>query len=120
MLYGLRLPNGQYDPASRGTYVDLWGKVTHLEPGDFTLTPGSKIFHSNVSGADYPVTWKISIPRLDIQLDMSTPLLDQEMPAVPSGGSPSYWEGASPFQGTKEGLPVQGRGFLEMLGYAKQ
>jgi predicted secreted hydrolase len=120
MLYGLRLPNGQYNPASRGTYVDVFGKVTHLEPGDFTLTPGNQMFHSNVSGADYPVTWKISIPRLEIQLTMSTQLLDQEMPAVPGGGSPSYWEGASLFTGTKKGRPVQGRGFLEMLGYAKQ
>ena len=39
LLYGLRLPNGQYDPASRGTYIAADGKVTHLHRGDFTLTP---------------------------------------------------------------------------------
>ena len=117
MLYGLRLPNHQYDPASRGTYIAADGKVTHLQPGDFTLTPGTT-WHSNASGADYPIAWGISIPKLDIDLCMSTPLLNQEMLAVPTSVSPTYWEGASRFEGTKQGHPVRGKGYLEMLGYA--
>jgi predicted secreted hydrolase len=40
MLYGLRLPNGEYDSDSRGTFVAPDGKVTHLGPGSFTLVPG--------------------------------------------------------------------------------
>lgn len=119
MLYGLRLPNSQYDPASRGTYIASDGKVTHLHRGDFTLTPGTT-WHSDASGADYPIAWAISIPRLGIELNMSTPLLNQEMLAVPGGGSPTYWEGASRFEGSKEGAPVHGKGYLEMLGYAQQ
>ena len=118
MLYGLRLPNGQYDPASRGTYIAADGKVTHLHPGNFTLTPGTT-WHSNASGADYPIAWGISIPRLDLSLSMTTPLLNQEMLAVPGGGSPTYWEGASRFEGSKKGSPVHGKGYLEMLGYTK-
>lgn len=119
MLYGLRLPNGQYDPASRGTYVAADGRVVPLKPGDFTLIPGTT-WHSAASGADYPIAWSISIPRLDIQLNMSTPLLNQEMLATPTGGSPTYWEGASRFEGRKRGQPVHGKGYLEMLGYAPQ
>ncbi len=119
MLYGLRLPDGEYDPASRGTYIAADGKVTHLHRGDFTLTPGTT-WHSNASGADYPIFWTISIPRLDIHLNMSTPLANQEMLAEPTGGSPTYWEGASRFEGTKDGSPIHGKGYLEMLGYAKQ
>lgn len=118
MLYGLRLPNGQYDPASRGTYIAADGKVIHLDRGDFTLTPGTT-WHSNASGADYPVSWAISIPKININLNMSTPLLNQEMLAVPGGGSPTYWEGASRFDGVKDGLRIHGKGYLEMLGYAK-
>jgi predicted secreted hydrolase len=119
MLYGLRLPDGQFDPASRGTFVDQDGKIIHLKPDDFTLVPGDT-WHSVVSDADYPIAWAISIPSLDIELDMSTPLVDQEMAAVPGGGSPAYWEGASRFRGTRRGKPVEGKGYLEMLGYNKQ
>ena len=119
MLYGLRLPNGDFDPASRGTFVDWDGSVTHLEPGDFTLIPG-QTWHSVASDADYPIAWKIRIPRLAIELEMSTPLLDQEMAAVLGGGSPAYWEGASRFKGTRRDRRVEGKGYLEMLGYNRQ
>jgi predicted secreted hydrolase len=119
MLYGLRLPNGEFDPASRGTFINADGRVIHLEPGDFTLTPGTT-WHSVTSNADYPIEWSISIHRLKIELAMSTPLPDQEMAAVAGGGSPAYWEGASRFQGTRRGRRVEGKGYLEMLGYNKQ
>lgn len=118
MLYGLRLPNGQFDPASEGTYVSEEGKITHLQKGEFTLLPG-QTWHSAATNADYPIVWKISIPRLSIELTMTTPLMNQEMAAVPGGGSPSYWEGASQFRGVKQGRAVAGKGYLEMLGYSK-
>lgn len=119
MLYGLRLPNGDFNPDSRGTFVSADGKVTHLQPGDFTLVPG-QTWHSPATGADYPITWTISIPRLAIELEMSTPLADQEMAATATGASPTYWEGASRYRGTREGRCVEGKGYLEMLGYAPQ
>jgi predicted secreted hydrolase len=118
MLYGLRLPNGQFDPASRGTFIAKDGKVTHLLPGDFTLVPGQTIFHSAVSNADYPISWTINIPSQRLQLEMSTPLQDQELPAVQGGGSPAYWEGASRFRGTRDGRFVEGNGYLELNGYS--
>lgn len=118
MLYGLRLPNGDYDPDSRGTFVAPDGKVTHLGPESFALVPG-ETWYSAASHAEYPIRWRIWIPSLDIDLDMSTPLYDQEMLAEPGGGSPTYWEGASRFQGTRKGRFVEGKGYLEMLGYAQ-
>jgi len=118
MLYGLRLPNGDYDPDSRGTFVAPDGKVTHLGRGSFTLVPG-ETWYSAASQAEYPVRWRIWIPSLDIDLDMFTPLDDQEMLAEPGGGSPTYWEGASRFRGTRKGRWVEGKGYLEMLGYAQ-
>jgi len=118
MLYGLRLPNGEYDPDSRGTFIAPDGTVTHLGPESFTLVPG-ETWYSAASHAEYPIRWRIWIPSLDIDLDMSTPLYDQEMLAVLGGGSPTYWEGASRFQGTRKGRFVEGKGYLEMLGYAQ-
>ena len=119
MLYGLRLPNGEFDPASKGTFISEDGREIHLHKGEFTLVPG-ETWHSVASDADYPIAWTISIPCLEIELAMSTPLANQEMPAVPGGGSPSYWEGASRFRGTRRGRAVEGKGYLEMLGYGKQ
>ena len=119
MLYGLRLPNVQFDPTSEGTYISEEGTIVHLHQGDFTLAPG-QTWHSAATDADYPIAWSISIPRLGIELAMTTPLLNQEMAAVPGGGSPSYWEGASRFSGVKQGRAVEGKGYLEMLGYSKQ
>jgi predicted secreted hydrolase len=118
MLYGLRLPNGDYDPDSRGTFVSADGKVIHLLPGDFTLVPGGTRYSAE-SNADYPISWRISIPSLRLQLEMSTPLQDQELPVVQGGGTPAYWEGASRFHGTQDGRFVQGKGYLEMTGYAE-
>lgn len=119
MLYGLRFPNGEYDPDSRGTFVSPDGKVTHLGPDSFKLEPG-ETWYSAASGAEYPIRWKISIPSLDLDLDMSTPLEDQEMLMIPTGASPTYWEGASRFRGTRRGRFVEGKGYLEMLGYVPQ
>jgi predicted secreted hydrolase len=118
MLYGLRLPNGDYDPDSRGTFVAADGKVTHLFPGDFTLVPG-KTWHSAESNANYPISWRISIPSLRVQLEMSTGLRDQELPAVQGGATPAYWEGASHFRGTRDGHSVEGKGYVEMTGYGE-
>lgn len=116
MLYGLRLPNGEFNPASQGTFIDEYRRVIHLKPGSFTLTPGAT-WHSVASNADYPIEWTISIPSLEIELAMSTPLLDQEMGAVPRGASPAYWEGAVRFRGTRRARHIEGKGYLEMLGY---
>jgi predicted secreted hydrolase len=30
-----------------------------------------------------------------------------------------YWEGAVRVEGTREGRPVQGRGYVELTGYAE-
>ena len=120
MLYGLHLPNGAFDSTSRGTFVDADGTVVHLRPGSYTLTPGGATWHSVVSNADYPIQWTISIPSLQIELAMSTPLPGQEMPFVRGGGTPTYWEGASRFQGTRQGRSVEGKGYVELLGYNRQ
>jgi predicted secreted hydrolase len=118
MLYGLRLADGSYDPDSRGTFIAKDGTVTHLVPSSFTLTPGTTTWTSPNSGATYPIEWQISIPSLAINLHMTTPLANQEMLQSNPFDTPTYWEGASRFTGTRNGQPVTGKGYLEMLGYA--
>jgi predicted secreted hydrolase len=110
MLFRLRLKDGSVDSFSAGTHVDASGRTQHLESQDFDMEPGRK-------WNDYPIEWKVRIPRLDLVLSATTPMEDQELVSR-SGYSPTYWEGAMDFEGEREGKPVKGVGYLEMTGYA--
>ena len=71
---------------------------------------------SPATGAAYPIRWQVSVPSLNLNLEISTRLPQQEMTA--SGpASPNYWEGAIEITGTRGGALVTGVGYLEMTGY---
>ena len=105
MLYRLRRKDGSTDPYSAGTYVDAQGRATHLGLADFSLSPG-KLWHA------YPIAWNIRVPKLHLDLALTTRLPNQELTS-PSNAAPSYWEGAIEVAGTR-----RGSGYLEMTGYA--
>ncbi len=69
MLFHIRRKDGSIDPYSAGTYVDAGGKTTHLRATDFTLQPAGENWTSPVSGARYPIHWKVAIPMLTIELE---------------------------------------------------
>jgi predicted secreted hydrolase len=58
------------------------------------------------------------VPSLKINLDVTTPLKQQEL-AGKTALSPSYWEGAIRITGTRGAAPIAGVGYLEMTGYDK-
>ena len=116
MFYRMRRKDGSVDPYSSGTYVEASGRVTHLRLEDFQLTPLGETWKSPVTGANYPVRWRIEVPRLELALDLSTPLETQEL-AGHSNVIPSYWEGAMRLNGTRGNTAVHGVGYLEMTGY---
>ena len=117
MLYRLRTKSGERDPYSSGTFVDAAGKAHFLDISHFVLTPGDS-WHSDRSGARYPIAWRISIPSLQLDLSEETALKDQELYSGNSI-SPSYWEGAVTYQGRMQGRDVHGIGYLEMTGYGQ-
>jgi predicted secreted hydrolase len=112
MLYRMRLKNGQVDPASSGTWTRKDGTVTYLKADDFTLTP-QRWWKSVKTAANYPIGWRLEIPRLKVELNISTPMDDQELhfPAI------TYWEGLTHAMGTAGGVPVTGHGYMELTGY---
>jgi predicted secreted hydrolase len=116
MLFHIRRKDGSIDPYSAGTFVDARGRTTHLRAGDFTLQPIGKIWTSPETHAVYPVSWKILIPKLHLDLEATTPLASQEL-AEKSKFTPSYWEGAIVLAGHRENQPSGGVGYLEMTGY---
>jgi predicted secreted hydrolase len=115
MLYRLRHRDGSVDPYSSGTYIDAQGNSTFLSLDDFHMTPGSDTWTSPQTKGMYPVGWRVSIPRLGLDANISTSLANQE---IPSSFGPSYWEGAIDVNGTRAGNPIHGVGYLEMTGYA--
>lgn len=116
MLYRIRRKDGSVDPFSSGTYIDEHGKSTHLRASDFILKPEGETWRSPGTAATYPIQWKLSIPRLGIDLETRTRLKSQEI----SGRSklaPSYWEGAIELNGHRGASKLEGVGYLEMTGY---
>ena len=117
MLYRLRNKTGAADRYSSGTYIDSQGEQRFLAAGDFSLTPAG-VWKSPHSGASYPISWRIRVPSLDLDLTEKTALDDQELWSKNSL-APSYWEGAVTYAGTMRGQAAAGVGYLEMTGYDK-
>ena len=116
MLYRLRRKDGTVEPYSSGTYIDPSGQSRHLRLAEFELTPG-KTWLSPETKAQYPVEWSIRVQPLGLALTLRTPVAPQELVGR-SRTAPVYWEGAVDVEGTRNGSPVRGRGYLEMTGYA--
>ncbi|HEX4808578.1 MAG TPA: lipocalin-like domain-containing protein [Bryobacteraceae bacterium] len=113
MVYRLRSKAGGANPFSSGTYVDSKGEGHFIR--DFSLAPG-KLWHSSNTGANYPLSWTIDIPGIELHLDEHTRLENQELSSK-NGFTPSYWEGAVEYSGTMRQTAIRGAGYLEMTGY---
>lgn len=113
MLFQIRTKGAGRDPNSAGTFVDAKGVATALTEADFTLD-ALETWSSSQSGGRYPVTWRITIPRLQMRLEVSAALKDQELRLKPI----MYWEGAIRAQGRVGERNVKGSGYLEMTGYS--
>jgi predicted secreted hydrolase len=116
MLYRLRHADGSIDPYSSGNYVDASGKSQFLSAKDFVMTPAADTWTSPATKATYPVRWHVFIPCLKMELDVTTPLMSQELTG---GFGPSYWEGSIDIGGARGHSPLRGVGYLEMTGYAE-
>jgi len=116
MLFHIRRKDGSIDLHSAGTYVDGQGKTTHLRESDFVLEPLAKTWKSPATGADYPVHWRIAVPKLGMELEAKTQLESQELTGK-TKVTPNYWEGAIVLSGKRNGQMTSGVGYLEMTGY---
>jgi predicted secreted hydrolase len=113
MIFQIRLKGGGRDPFSHGTWIDAEGKATPVRNEDFELVPGRE-WRSKETGGSYPVEWRVSIPKLELDLRVRAALDGQELDLQPI----SYWEGSVRAEGVRGGSGVSGRGYLEMTGYA--
>ena len=112
MLYGLRKEDGGKEPFSGGRWIDGEAEL-ELGAEDFQLTV-TNTWRSPRSGARYPASWHLTIPRLDLELAITPQMADQEL----STTSATYWEGALRYGGHRGEQPLRGRGYGELTGYA--
>lgn len=116
MAFRLRRIDGTPDPYSAGTWVEGDGAARGLTVGDFVITP-QRQWTSPVSGASYPVEWQVDVPGDRARLRV-TAVVDAQELVTRRSTNVTYWEGAVRVEGEVDGVPVRGRGYVELTGYA--
>lgn len=111
MFFEIRNRDGSVEPFSSGTFIGRDGSVTPLSLGDWSLGVTDE-WRSPETGITYPAGWEISVPEFGIEL-IGRPLINNQELTV----STTYWEGAVEYQGSHNGAPLAGRGYVEMTGY---
>jgi predicted secreted hydrolase len=106
MFYRLRRRGGGVEPLSHGSLVGPDGAARPLAARDVELTVEGT--WTSPRGAVYPALWRLRIPSAGLDLTVTPLLADQELEV-----SFRYWEGAVEVRGT-----VDGRGYVELVGYA--
>ena len=110
MMYRLRRADGTVDPYSAATFVAPDGSTRGIPASGFTMTPARS--WTSADGTAYPVDWRISVPALELTLDVTAAIDNQELNLAVR-----YWEGMVRASGTRAGRSVTGRGYLELTGY---
>ena len=112
MLFQIRREDGSIDPFSSGTFVAADGGTVTLTQEDFFIT-STDTWKSPRSGAVYPAGWEISIPSIEMRLQIKPLQEDQELNLTYT-----YWEGAVRVERDYQGQPATGNGYVELTGYA--
>jgi predicted secreted hydrolase len=118
MIYQLRRADGSLDPASSGTLVYPDGRARSLSQNDVAVAILAH-WTSPASGARYPAKWIVTVPSLQLNIQV-TPLMANQELATRRSTQVTYWEGAVHISGTAEGRAVTGQGYVELTGYAEQ
>jgi predicted secreted hydrolase len=105
--------------AKLGGEERAWATILHAD-GSQTVAavePGlgaRDIWHSEKSGARYPTRWTVRIPAMDAELEVVPSPREQEF--VSKVPALNKYEGASTMSGSWRGKPVQGFGYVELVG----
>lgn len=103
-----------------GQILDRWTMLV-LPDGetrafDDTELETLETWRSTRTFVEYPIAFKVKVPRARISVTARASFPDQEVVTVIS--DPAFWEGTVEVEGTVAGQPVRGRGWLECKGFA--
>jgi predicted secreted hydrolase len=115
MVYHIRDAEGHPNPFSSGTFVDAEGTAAHLAREDFQLEATAH-WKSPHTGATYPNGWRLVVPRFAIDVSITPVIKDQELD---TRGTTMivYWEGACTVAGHHDDAEIDGRAYVELVGY---
>jgi predicted secreted hydrolase len=113
----MRRRDGKLDRNSSGTLILANGATKHLPLTDYEVT-ATNTWQSPHTNAKYPMGWKVTIPALHEELEITPLLRDQEL-VKQRDTDVTYWEGTCSVSGHKDGKPIRGEAYVEMTGYAE-
>jgi predicted secreted hydrolase len=112
MFYALRKHDGHRDSNSAGTWVNAAGQSRALSNSEVHIDVAD--YWTNPRGERYPSRWHLRVPAIGVDVDVRPVLANQEL-----AGLTRYWEGAVDVTGASAGQKVDGRGYVELVGYAR-
>jgi predicted secreted hydrolase len=115
MAFQIRGKDGKPTRFSAATVIDREGKTRRFAHDEFRLTPLGE-WLSPVTQTLYPSGWRLEIPSLGADFQI-TPLLRGQELDTRGSTMVIYWEGANTVVGRLEGRDVQGRAYVELVGY---
>jgi geranylgeranyl pyrophosphate synthase/predicted secreted hydrolase len=81
---------------------------------EFSLTE-LEHWQSTITFVEYPIHWRLQIPKAGIDLDVRSVVEDQEVVTLIAKNS--FYEGRVNVRGTRAGHPVSGVGFVERTAF---
>lgn len=112
MYYQFRNNDRGTDPFSSGTLILEDGTTRRLSADDVNIQVLDT--WESPRGGKYPIKWRMRLPSDGIEVEIVPYVKNQELDV-----SIRYWEGAVELIGTSHGRPIEGKGYVEMTGYAE-
>lgn len=112
MVYRIRERDGGASPFSGGTLVGPDGAARSLVFGEDVLVEATGTWTAP-DGAVYPAGWRVRVPARLWDLEVRPVLDDQELDLAFR-----YWEGAVRVTAREGATSPDGRGYVELTGYA--
>lgn len=112
VLMDVRDPKNHKNMETRVVVVDPRGR--RMQPKDLTLE-GLNSWTSVRTFSTYPTRWRLCIPSMGVDLTLKAAFDDQEFMTLIA--KPAFWEGRVEVDGTFNGTPITGRGFVERNGF---
>ena len=104
--------------AEAGTLVDSEGGVLYLSDEEIDIASLGE-WTSPRTGIVYPSGWRVSLEPVGLDLEVQPTHPDAEFD-VEAFNPLAYWEGQVALMGERDGKPVSGRGFVELVGYDRR
>ena len=96
---------------SSGVIIDAEGEKHQFTAQDIIMENTEK-YKSSFTNAEYPVSWNMEIPKINLKIKLKPALKEQEHQL-----SYPYYEGAVELAGHFADAEVTGKGYMELVGY---